>query len=96
VREVLQHLSNTQISEILFNLKAFKWVIVTESHPGPLGSFKPNKDKAHGNESRAHLNSGVVLSAPPFNVPNVTILFDAPLTQSEREGSRFTSFLICN
>jgi SAM-dependent methyltransferase len=96
VREVLQHLSNSQISKILSKLEAFKWVIVTEYHPGPLDSFKPNRDKSHGNESRSHLNSGVVVSAPPFNVPNATLLFDVPLIQSEPEGPRFSSFLICN
>ena len=96
VREVLQHLSNSQIATILSKLKAFKWVIVTECHPGPPGSFKPNRDKPHGNESRAHWNTGVVLTAPPFSIPNVTLLLDAPVAYSERPEARVSSFLIAN
>ena len=94
VREVLQHLSNRQIATILAKLKGFKWVIVTESLPGPPNSFKPNIDKPQGNDTRTLWNSGVVLSAPPFNLPNVTPLFDATAEHPERSGERISSFLI--
>jgi SAM-dependent methyltransferase len=96
VREVLQHLSNSQIATILAKLKAFKWVIVTESLPGAPGSFKPNVDKPHGNETRTLWNSGVVLSAPPFNIANTVLLFDAHADHAERSGERISSFLMGN
>lgn len=97
VREVLQHLSNAQISAILLKLRAFQWVIVTESEPGPLGLFRPNKDKPHGGDSRMLWNSGVVLNAPPFSLPNVTLLLDLPLAHNgAAKGYRICSFLIHN
>jgi hypothetical protein len=96
VREVLQHLSNRQIATILSKLKQFKWVIVTECLPGPPNSFKPNVDKPHGNDTRALCNSGVVLSAPPFNIPHVTLLFDATAEHPQRPGERISTFLICD
>jgi len=97
VREVLQHLSNAQIAAIVAKLKAFKWVIVTECQPGPLGSFKPNRDKPHGIENRALWNSGVVLSAPPFNLPDVTLLLDVPAVQAEKPDiHRICTFLVRN
>jgi hypothetical protein len=96
VREVLQHLSNANIATILAKLKAFKWVIITEEQPGPPGSFKPNKDRPHGEESRYLLNSGVVLTAPPFNVPNVTPLLEVPLPHERHKGECLSSVLMSN
>jgi SAM-dependent methyltransferase len=97
LREVLQHLSNAKIATILPKLKAFKWVIITEEQPGPSGSFKPNKDRPHGEESRSIWNSGVVLTAPPFNIPNVTPLLEVPLPHGERQmGECLSSVLMSN
>jgi len=96
VREVLQHLSNSQIAAIITKLKAFKWVIVTECHPGPVGTFKANLDKPHGSGTRVHWDSGVVLSEPPFNMTNVSLLRNAPLALSGRPGARISSFLFRN
>ena len=99
VREVLQHLSNAQILTILPKLQKFKWVIVTEGQPGPPGSFKPNRDKPHGGDSRALWNSGVVLSDPPFNLFPVKCLLSlpsaAPVDNSLGRG-RIDTFLIEN
>jgi SAM-dependent methyltransferase len=82
VREVFQHLSNVQISAILDKLRRFKWIIVTEVQPGQLGSFKPNRDKPHGVDSRVVMwNSGIVLSAPPFNISGVELLLTVPAAQ---------------
>lgn len=95
VREVLQHLTNSEIAVILSKLEVFKWVIVTECQPGPPGSFKPNKDKPHGDQIRALWNSGVVLNAPPFNISNITLVLDIPIPE-ERPGTRISTFLIRN
>jgi SAM-dependent methyltransferase len=99
IREVLQHLSNSQISAILAKLKKFRWVIVTEGRPGPPGTFKPNRDRPHGGDSRALWKSGVVLEAPPFNVPRVELLLSvptaAPVDNTLGRG-RIETFLIEN
>jgi 2-polyprenyl-3-methyl-5-hydroxy-6-metoxy-1,4-benzoquinol methylase len=99
IREVLQHLSNAEILAILSKLKKFRWVIVTEGQPGPPGSFRPNRDKPHGGDSRALWNSGVVLTEPPFNVPRAELLLSVPTAAAVDNGrgeGRIATFLIEN
>jgi SAM-dependent methyltransferase len=97
VREVLQHLSNAQIIQILPKLKQFKWVIVTEDLPGPVGTFKSNRDKPHGRHARVVCNSAIILSDPPFNVPAVELLLEVPAERGEhRQGERINSYLLSN
>ena len=67
VRQVLQHLSNEQISAILPKLEKYQWVVVTESQP--LIESLPNIDKCHGGDIRLFQNSGVYLEHPPFSIP---------------------------
>jgi SAM-dependent methyltransferase len=67
VRQVFQHLSNTDICSVLERLKRiYKVAIITEAQPIDLHS--PNLDIASGNETRLPINSGVCLDAPPFNL----------------------------
>ena len=76
LRQVLQHLSNKQISQIIHKLKSkYQYLVITEHLPMSK-NFKPNKDKPQGPDIRLGVNSGVVLSMPPFNlkVLNQTIL----------------------
>ena len=65
LRQVLQHLSNTEIQSIINKLVDFKYVVVTEHIPE--GNFIPNKDIISGQGIRLKKESGVGLSAPPFN-----------------------------
>ncbi len=65
LRQVLQHLSNSEIQAILNKLSAFKYVILTEHLP--VGEFEPNKDIISGQGTRLKMSSGVNLLAPPFN-----------------------------
>ena len=65
VRQVLQHLSNAEIQEILPKLKAYKYFILTEHIPQ--GEFVPNIDIISGQGTRLKKGSGVDLTAPPFN-----------------------------
>lgn len=67
VREVLQHLSNADISGALPKLAKFKRVIITEGVP--TGDFVPNHDKAAGFDIRFKNGSGVDIAAAPFNFP---------------------------
>ena len=98
VRQVFQHLSNIQIGQILQKLKKYKWVIVTEDHPGPVGSFIPNIDKPHGTGSRIVKQSGIVFEAPPFNLDNSEIFLDIPAPEITRKDfapdARIVSVLI--
>lgn len=65
LRQVLQHLSNTEIQNILNKLAAYKYVILTEHLPK--GDFVPNKDIISGQGNRLKVQSGVNLLASPFN-----------------------------
>ena len=65
LRQVLQHLSNAEIKRVVEKLYDFKYVILTEHLPE--GDFEPNKDIISGQGIRLKKQSGVKLSAPPFN-----------------------------
>jgi len=62
---VLQHLSNAEIKSVVEKLYAFKYVILTEHLPE--GDFEPNKDIISGQGIRLKKQSGINLSASPFN-----------------------------
>lgn len=65
IRQVLQHMSNAEISALLEKIDGkFRYLVITEQLPG--GAFTPNIDKAPGADIRVAVNSGVVLTAPPF------------------------------
>ncbi len=68
VRQVLQHLSNEQISLILPKLAKYQWVFITEHHPASEPIAK-NLDKTQGGGIRATRGSGVYLDAAPFSLP---------------------------
>ncbi|MFD2562104.1 class I SAM-dependent methyltransferase [Aquimarina rubra] len=64
LRQVLQHLSNAEVREIVKKLADFKYVVVTEHVPE--GDFEPNKDIISGQGIRLKKQSGVNLLASPF------------------------------
>ncbi|TYB76431.1 class I SAM-dependent methyltransferase [Bizionia myxarmorum] len=65
VRQVLQHLSNSEVQEILNKLKAFKYVIITEHISAE--TFTPNKDIISGQGIRLKKQSGLDVLVAPFN-----------------------------
>lgn len=67
LRQVLQHLSNSDIIKILPKLMKYKILILTEHIPSNIG-FKPNKDFVSGPGIRLERNSGIVITKPPFNL----------------------------
>jgi hypothetical protein len=68
VRQVLQHLSNTEIKKFVKNIEGkFQHLIVTESLSKSL-FFRPNKDINTGPGIRIHKKSGVMLEKEPFNL----------------------------
>jgi len=65
LRQVLQHLSNSEIQKIIQKLSVYKYIIVTEHIP--IGLCTPNKDIITGQGIRLKQNSGVYLLKAPFN-----------------------------
>jgi len=66
IRQVLQHLSNTEVQNVLPKLSDYKYIILTEHLPK--GNFVPNKDIVSGQGIRLKKQSGLNLLASPFNL----------------------------
>lgn len=66
LRQVLQHLSNNEIQEVIKKIAAYKYIILTEHIPS--GNFTPNIDIISGQSIRLKQNSGVNLLETPFNL----------------------------
>jgi hypothetical protein len=66
LRQVLQHLSNKEVKDVVNKLTTFKYVILTEHLPE--GKFEPNKDIISGQGIRLKKKSGINLLVPPFNL----------------------------
>lgn len=71
VRQVFQHLSNAHIQQVLEKCQKYPRWVITEHLPDTPG-FQPNADITAGCGIRMLFNSGVVLTAPPFNVTGYT------------------------
>ena len=65
IRQVLQHLSNKEVQQVLQKLRNYKYVILTEHIP--IGDFEPNKDIISGQGIRIKKQSGLNVLLPPFN-----------------------------
>lgn len=70
MRQVLQHLSNTDIAAIIPKLSAYRWVLITEHYPTETARVVPNLDKVAGAHTRMYRNSAVYLTEPPFSIPS--------------------------
>lgn len=69
IRTVFQHLSNADIAAALENIAGrYRWLVVTELLPRE-EDFTPNIDMDSSPWTRHPAGSGVVLTAPPFNLP---------------------------
>ena len=91
LRQVLQHLSNAEISSITQKLSNYKNIILTEHIPS--GQFTPNKDIISGQGIRLKLNSGVDILEAPFNlkVKAIKILNEVVL---ENNQGRIVTWLL--
>ena len=65
LRQVLQHLSNAEVLAILKKLSGYQYLILTEHIPE--GDFIPNMDIISGQGTRLKKQSGLDITAPPFN-----------------------------
>jgi len=66
IRQVLQHLSNSEVKNVLHKLTQFKYIILTEHIPE--GNFETNIDIISGQCTRLKKQSGLDILASPFNV----------------------------
>ncbi|MBA6155049.1 class I SAM-dependent methyltransferase [Tenacibaculum sp. S7007] len=66
IRQVLQHLSNKEVKNVVEKLSVFKYIILTEHVPE--GEFIPNKDIISGQGIRLKKQSGIDLLVSPFNL----------------------------
>ncbi|WP_026776891.1 class I SAM-dependent methyltransferase [Polaribacter sp. Hel_I_88] len=66
IRQVLQHLSNEEVQNVVQKLSNFKYVILTEHIPK--GNFIPNKDIISGQGIRLKKQSGLDILKAPFNL----------------------------
>jgi hypothetical protein len=68
LRQVLQHLSNDDISKFTKSIpRVFSYLLLTEHLPSE-NDLLANKDKLSGTDIRLGSGSGVVLTQPPFNM----------------------------
>jgi hypothetical protein len=68
LRQVLQHLSNDDISNFIQLIpRGFSYLLLTEHLPSE-NEFAANRDMASGTDIRLGIGSGVVLTHPPFNL----------------------------
>lgn len=83
IRQVLQHLSNSEIAQLLSNCKQYRWILVTEHLPIEEAAV-PNLDKPHGPGIRLSRTprSGVFLEHPPFSLPASNV-FEWPFSANE-------------
>lgn len=90
IRQVLQHLSNEQIQKLIPKLyRNYSYLILTEHLPISK-SFSPNLDMPAGPNIRVAFNSGVVLTAPPFNLK---VIREYIVCETEEAGGIIRSIL---
>jgi hypothetical protein len=80
IRQVLQHLNNNSIKQVVAKFPNYKYVVFTEHQASEkYGSLiTPNKDHITGKETRLAKRSGVYLDKEPFNCPIDRKLFIIP------------------
>ncbi|MBS0379254.1 MAG: class I SAM-dependent methyltransferase [Proteobacteria bacterium] len=95
VRQVLQHLSNAQISRVLANTRQYPYVLVTEHYPASSNVRALNLDKPCGEDVRIYDGSAVFLDAPPFDVEVAATLLDVDAGEwLVAPGERIRTFLV--
>jgi SAM-dependent methyltransferase len=97
LRQVLQHLSNAEIEQVLEKTEKYKYILVTEHYPSPSVGVVPNKDKPHGADTRIYDNSAVFLDRPPFNARISGLVLEVIASRHlVRPGETIRTFLLEN
>jgi hypothetical protein len=93
LRQVLQHLSNQEIRNIVHKINTYKYVILTEHIP--TGKFTPNKDIITGQGVRLKKNSGVNVLVKPFNLKITEVIRHSDVVLENNKGRISTSIYQC-
>jgi SAM-dependent methyltransferase len=98
VRQVLQHLTNSQIEKALRNVErsGAKYVLIAEHVMHPEKMVAPNLDiPTHSILTRVGMRSGVVITSPPFSRPGQLLqLIEPDSSTLAEEGSVLAVFLV--
>lgn len=98
IRQVLQHLSNSQIRTVLKKCKQYRFVLITEHYP-VTKELIPNLDISHGGGTRIGLKSAIVLDKKPFSLKNSQLVLEIPLEEDWDtivKGETIKTFLVSN
>lgn len=83
LRQVLQHISNSEIKRILQKIATYKYILLTEHLPK--GDFTSNKDIISGQGIRLKKLSGINLLDPPFNLqPKASYTMDKHILKENK------------
>jgi len=88
IRQVLQHLSNSEIQKILEKCRKFGHLIITEHFPPESVELIPNLDMPHGANTRIRRNSAVCVDREPFSLENGKEIANV----TSDDGSRIITF----
>lgn len=94
IREVFQHLSNSEILRVLPKLRKYRYAIYTDYQPPASALTLPNRDIAHGRDTRLWKGSALFLDQPPFNI-ETELLFETRVSRYiSCPGERISTYLI--
>lgn len=95
VREVMQHMSNAQVSRLLARLKNYPMVYVTNIEPPKDAVDVMNRDLVPGPDTRGVFGSALFVDEPPFSFGGEIVLsvpthqpHEAPLAMTTRRRIR--------
>ena len=74
IRQVLQHLNNSDVAKILAKLKKYKYIIITDSRVPKDKALAFNIDMETGHHIRTGKLSGLYFDEPPFSLKIETLL----------------------
>ncbi len=96
VRQVLQHLSNSDIERILDKLSAFRYVLITDGQAPIVPERRRNLNKPTGNHTRTGLfGNGLWLELPPFLL-HAKVVLDYTVTDTIRGDELMRTLLVVN
>ena len=93
IRQVLQHLSNDDITKVLAKLKKYRYALITEEVTAKAYISLINADITTSNYTRVNLLSGVYLDEAPFSIPCEVIL---KIPYDEKGTSEIVTYLVKN
>lgn len=97
IRQVLQHLNNKSVQQVVDKFKNYKFIIFTEHQPSEKYGdiIRPNINQDTGGSIRIRYKSGVYLEKEPFNCKIKSMLYSMPQSIYGLEAS-INTFLIEN